>query len=182
MAGPPLNTTHYGATKKIVFLDPLKQIKEGKIGYSYQFPGSSDEKLARAFKKDFKSEDFGWRGRFCPQILWFKFDDAKVPAGLTFLPSQWKTLHEYVTKWQFVASKDSSCNESSPWEVICEDLSGTHFNNTIQGKGCFAGKEVQTKYPCFGIRVLEGVHEPYEYSDFFIITNINVYEKVAGYD
>jgi len=185
MAGAPLNTPHYGATKKIEILEPLKQIKQGKIKFTYQFDGTAfgDKGLARAFKEDFSYEYFGWGAGKCPQMLWCEFDDWKVPAGITFLPCQGdKGWH--VTKWQFVASKDSICNKNSPWEVICEDLSGTGYKGSKQGKGCFAGKEVQEKYRCIGIRVLEGNYDfgKYYTNDDFIITNINMYEKVAGYN
>jgi len=188
MAGAPLNTPHYGATKKIEILEPLKQIKQGKIKYTYQnnMAGYGDYGLARAFEKDFSNMYFGWWAIKCPQMLWCQFDDPKVPAGVTFLPCQSSKCdkHLHVTKWQFVASKDSICNENSPWVVICEDLSGTGFKGTHQGKGCFAGKEVQEKYRCIGIRVLEGNYDfgKYYTNDDFIITNINMYEKVAGYN
>jgi len=171
----------------IKFVDPLKQIKQGKIRYTYQDNGSyyGDEGLARAFEKDFSADDFGWYARECPQMLWCQFDDAKVPGGITFLPSQvkqWATL-AHVTKWQFLASKDSKCNQDSTWEVICEDLSGTVYGNIRAEKGCFAGEKIQEKYKCFGIRILEaeselGKHDTY---DDFIITNINMYEKTSGY-
>jgi len=188
MAGAPLNTPHYGATKKIEILEPLKQIKQGKIKYTYQSrdSGYGDKGLARAFKKDFSNEYFGWFAMNCPQMLWCEFDDPKVPAGITFLPSQnsGDANQFHVTKWQFVASKDYICNKNSPWEVICEDLSGTGYKGSKQGKGCFAGKEVQEKYRCIGIRVLEGNYDfgKYYTNDDFIITNINMYEKVAGYN
>jgi len=186
MAGAPLNTPHYGATKKIEILEPLKQIKQGKIKFTYQDKAVGDKGLARAFKKDFSDEQFGWYAFDCPQMLWCEFDDAKVPAGVTFLPSQDQAQANYrhVTKWQFVASKDYICNKNSPWEVICEDLSGTGYKGSKQGKGCFAGKEVQEKYRCIGIRVLEGNYDfgKYYTNDDFIITNINMYEKVAGYN
>merc|ERR1719334_945241 len=117
---------------------------------------------------------YGWHAWKCPQMLWCQFDYEKVPAGITFLPSQfWDGVdpsnHWHVTKWQFVASMgmDSSCDENSPWEVICEDLSGTKYKNKSQGKGCFAGKEVQAKYRCFGIRVLEGIRGPRGVQDGF---------------
>jgi len=184
MAGPPSNVTRYGGTKKIEFFNPLKQIKQGKIKYTYQYYG--DEALARAFKKDYSDERFGWDAWSGPHMLWCLFDEWKVPAGITFLPSQ---LHAHsnryqVTKWQFVASKDSMCNQRSTWDVICEDLSGTGFSSRRVVKGCFAGKEVQEKYRCIGIRVLEGDWDLGNYygDDEFIITNINMYEKVAGYN
>merc|ERR1712136_278981 len=186
MAGAPLNTPHYGATKKIEFPNPLKQIKQGKIRYTYQAGGEyGDEGLARAFKKDLTHDNFGWYASECPQMLWCEFDDAKVPAGITFLPSQNHNVvnEKQVTKWQFVASKDSMCNQRSPWEVICEDLSGTGHKGRRQPKGCFDGKEIQEKYRCLGIRVLAGEWEfrKYDTDDWFIITNIIMYEKVAGH-
>jgi len=187
MAGAPLNTPHYGATIKIEFPNPLKQIKQGKIRYTYQDDrsGYGDKGLARAFKKDYSPDSFGWSAWLCPQMLWCLFDEGKVPAGVTFLPSQGpgSANHYHVTGWQFVASKDSSCTKNSPWEVICEDLSGTGYRSRVQGKKCFAGKEVQEKYRCFGIRVLEGKADPKRYNshDQFIITNIIMYEKVSGY-
>jgi len=191
MAGPPLNTPHYGATKKIEFFNPLKQIKQGKIKYTYQhkYEPYGDKGLARAFKTDFSDEQFGWFGYKCPQMLWCQFDDPKVPAGVTFLPSQSSDLANqfHVTKWQFVASKDYICNERSPWKVICEDLSGTGYMGKDQGKVCFAGEEIQEKYRCIGIRVLEGKFILGKYvsgavDDEFMITNIIMYEKVAGYN
>jgi len=190
-AAPAPKTTsaprHFGGIKRIVFDDPLKQIKQGKIRYSYQDNGSyyGDEGLAKAFEKDFSADEFGWYARECPQLLWCKFDDAKVPGGITFLPSQvkqWATLI-HVTKWQFLASKDSKCNQDATWEVICEDLSGTVDGNIRAEKGCFAGEKIQEKYKCFGIRVLEAESEvgKYDTYDDFILTNINMYEKTSGY-
>jgi len=175
---------HYSGSKKIHFDDPYKLIQEGKIGASYS--GRSYHDLARAFKKDFSDADFGWAGLECPQILWCRFDEPKVPAGVTFLPVQAKAQANdwHVTKWQFVSSKDSKCNQNSAWEVICEDLSGTGFVRKTASKGCFAGKEVQEKYKCFGIRVLEGMSHVGKYNsgDEFQITNINMYEKIDGFN
>merc|ERR1712126_127059 len=184
MAGPPSNVTRYGGTKKIEFFNPLKQIKQGKIKYTYS--DFSDEQLARAFKKDFSDEEFGWAAMKCPQLLWCKFDDPKVPAGITFLPSQDSSdpYLSQVTKWQFVASKDSMCNQHSTWEIICEDLSGTAFSSFRDTKWCFAGEKMQEKHKCFGIRVLAAKYnlEKYNAEDKFIITNINMYEKQPGYN
>jgi len=178
------NAYHYGGTKKINFDDPLKLVQEGKIGVSYNLGDA--HYIARAFKKDFSDADFGWDANNCPQTLWCRFDDAKVPAGVTFFPTQLRSWanQRHVTKWQFVASFDSDCNQNSAWEVICEDLSGSLFTHKTGSKGCFAGKEVQEKYKCFGIRVLEGFDYPDKYNsdDWFEITNINMYEKIAGYD
>jgi len=178
------NAYHYGGTKKINFDDPLKLVQEGKIGVSYNLGDA--HYIARAFKKDFSDADFGWGALYCPQMLWCRFDDSKVPSGVTFLPVQAKAqANQYhVTKWQFVASIDSKCNQNSTWEVICEDMSGTGYRGRWASKGCFAGKEVQEKYKCFGIRVLEGMQNPGKYNSYdqFQITNINMYEKIDGYN
>jgi len=187
MATNVKSSVHYGGTKKIVFHNPLSQIKRGKIRYTFQSPkyNYGQQGLARAFGEDFSDEDFGWYAFKCPQMLWCEFNDSKVPAGITFLPSQ---LHAdvngwQVTKWQFVASKDSICNQFSTWEVICEDLSGTAFSSRRDAKGCFAGEKMQEKHRCFGIRVLAGKLKPkYDTDDKFIITNINMYEKQPGYN
>merc|ERR1711915_1051923 len=82
------NAYHYGGSKKIHFDDPYKLIQEGKIGFSYS--GRSAHDVARAFIKDFIDADFGWDASYCPQILWCRFDDSKVPSGITFLPVQAK--------------------------------------------------------------------------------------------
>jgi len=178
------NAYHYGGTKKIHFDDPLKLIKEGKIGVTHQY--NDAKHLARAFKEDFSDDDFGWVSKKCPQMLWCRFDDSKVPAGITFLPVQAKAQANefHVTKWQFVSSKDSKCNQNSTWEVICEDLSGSVFKGRWARKGCFAGKEIQEQFKCFGIRVIEGVRHPGKYNsvDTFQLTNINMYEKIAVFN
>jgi len=165
--------------KKVVFVDPLSQIEEGKIGYSLRC--LDDMYLAEAFIEFFENAYFGWLARDCPQMLWWQFDDAKVPAGLTFLGDQDQdpfSEHDFlVTKWQFLASKDSKCNQYSTWEVICEDLSG--IGNKRVRKKCYSGEEMQEKYKCFGFRVLEAKSEHYELDAFFV-TNIIMYEKTAG--
>merc|ERR1712136_264 len=179
-----VGANRYGGIKRIQFVDPLKQIKEGKINATWY--SVDDEFFARAFKKDFSNEAFGWWADECPQMLWCKFDDAKVPAGVTFLPTQWSEDNNkyHVTKWQFLASVDSQCNQYSAWDVICEDLSGKGYSGKTKEKGCFAGKEIQEKYKCFGIQVLEGTYAlgKYDSRDDFWITNINMYEKAAGYN
>jgi len=182
MVGPASSTTRYGGSKKIQIINPLKLIKEGKIGYTSK--NGCDACLARAFKEDFSDEDFGWTTFHCPQMLWCQFDEMKIPAGLTFRPIQTGQNEFHVTKWQFVATKDSKCNKTATWKVICEDLSGALFKGKWSIKACFAGEEVQEKYKCFGIRVLEGnaASGKYDSTDTFQITNIIMYEKTAGYN
>jgi len=186
IAGSPTNSTHYIGIKRIKFVEPLKLIQEGKIRYTPSRSWYTNKQIARAFKKDFSNQDFGWYASECPQMIWSKFDEAKVPAGVTFLPSQahWHVNKYHVTKWQFLASKDSKCNQDATWEVICEDLSGTGFSSRQAEKGCFAGEDIQEKYKCFGIRILESkeYHGKYDTDDNFVITNINMYEKTAGYN
>merc|ERR1711915_51158 len=165
-----LEANHYGGIKRIVFDDPLKLIQEGKIQVTHE--GFHDENilLAKAFKKDFSDQSFGWWSGYegCPQMLWSKFDVEKVPAGVTFLPVQASRFHNkyHVTKWQFLASMDPHCNQYSGWDVICEDLSGKGFSGIRREKGGFAGKEIQEKYKCFGIQVLEGQYELGKYVTF----------------
>merc|ERR1712126_26992 len=83
-----VEANHYGGIKKIVFDDPLKLVQEGKIKATSYYWADDAKFFARAFKKDFSAEDFGWEAYDCPQMLWCEFDDAKVPAGITFRPSQ----------------------------------------------------------------------------------------------
>jgi len=165
--------------KKVVFVDPVKMIIEGKIGYTKHYGGASS--LGRAFLEDYREDSRnGWSSDTCPQMLWWIFDNAKVPKGLSFLSAQDKfgAKNYNVTKWQFLASKDAKCNQHSTWEVICEDLSDTNYKGKRIRKKCFAGDEMQERYKCFGFRVLKGRYALDPRYDDFRVTNIIMWERV----
>lgn len=176
-------SVHFGGMKRILF----KNGTNGRIGTSYH--AWSKDKLLNAFQEQHTSDDegSGWCSQDCPQLVWYQFNEAKVPAGVSFRSYQVKGDFNFygfhVNKWQFIASKDPNCNTYSPWTTICQDLSGENFVDRFTPKECYAADDVQEKYYCFGIRVLKGT----DYvdatknlevdDDRFALTFIHMWEK-----
>ena len=97
-----------------------------------------------------------------PQSLSCRYDfrNAFVPARVSFRPrlSDGCGVSGYwcgATKWQFIGSNDEKCGRYSKWTVLCEDLSGKHFERMGQSKYCTVD-DAQTKaFRCLGISVLD---------------------------
>ena len=58
-------------------------------------------------------------------------------------------------KWQFIATNDEVCDENSAWTILCEDLSGKHFESEWQTKYCVADPSINEEFRCVGISVLD---------------------------
>ena len=85
----------------------------------------------------------------------FPQEKAFVPAEVTFRTRQDAHIVYGPTKWQFVATNDQTCNENAAWAILCEDLSGNGFKNQGDIKFCSVPFQLQKKFRCLGIRVLQ---------------------------
>ena len=64
------------------------------------------------------------------------------------------------TKWEFVGSNDSPCNQFSAWTVLCDDYSGKNYTNASSIKFCDV-EGVTNGFRCLGISVLDTACQPH---------------------
>ena len=104
---------------------------------------ASGQSLSRTFPYEFKTPIVPGRVSFRP-----RHDDGCGATGY------WCGA----TKWQFIGTNDATCGENSAWTVLCEDLSGRHFERMRQSKYCTVEKRMK-KFKCLGISVLDSSYE-----------------------
>ena len=95
-----------------------------------------------------------------PHLIWYEFKTPFVPGRVSFRPRVSAGCGDTgfwcgATKWQFIGTNDDSCDENSAWTVLCEDLSGRHFERQTQSKYCTVNKSGRKSFKCLGISVLD---------------------------
>ena len=99
-----------------------------------------------------------------PHLIWYSFGKPFVPGRISFGPSPndgHKNQYWFgATKWQFIGTNDKVCDEKSAWTILCEDLSGKHFEWMMQNKYCVVENK-WVKYKCLGISALESSYPDY---------------------
>ena len=95
-----------------------------------------------------------------PHLIWYEFKSPIVPGRVSFRPWDGTGCGSTgywcgATKWQFIGTNDEICDEYSAWTILCEDLSGKHFERSRQSKYCEVGIEIKGAFKCLGISVLD---------------------------
>ena len=95
-----------------------------------------------------------------PHLIWYDFKSPIVPGRVSFRPRHDTACGNAgywcgATKWQFIGTNDEICDEYSAWTILCEDLSGKHFERSRQSKYCEVGIEIKGAFKCLGISVLD---------------------------
>jgi len=95
-----------------------------------------------------------------PHLIWYEFKSPVLPGRVSFRPRHDTGCGNAgywcgATKWQFIGTNDEICDENSAWTVLCEDLSGRHFERPRQSKYCEVGTEIKGAFKCLGISVLD---------------------------
>jgi len=175
-------------------LDPfprttLKQVQftGGTAGASSVYDTSGRYSAANAFLRDSdvywnSGRDATGNGAYIktpfPHLLWYEFPTAFIPGRVSFRPCPVKDCvpeHHWAgaRKWQFIATNDAVCDENSAWTILCEDLSGKHFESEWQTKYCVADPNVNEEFRCVGISVLDGSYPR------SVISGVRMWEKIV---
>jgi len=99
-----------------------------------------------------------------PHLVWYKFASPIVPGRVSFRPRHDSGCGSTgywcgATKWQFIGTNDEICDEYSAWTILCEDLSGKHFERPRQSKYCEVERNVIGAFKCLGISVLDSSYD-----------------------
>jgi len=103
-----------------------------------------------------------------PHHIWYDFVERRVfPKRVLFhkdvkdnLARKEKYKDNGPTKWEFVGSNDSPCNQFSAWTVLCDDYSGKNYTNASSIKFCDV-EGVTNGFRCLGISVLNTACQPH---------------------
>lgn len=115
-----------------------------------------------------------------PHLIWYSFKAPFTPGRISFRPNQVSECGKNgywcgATKWQFIGSNDEDCDQYSAWTILCEDLSGKHFERKTQSKYCTVDPSVKIKFKCLGISVLDASYPGYSCVS---INGIRMWERV----
>jgi len=99
-------------------------------------------------------------GQPFPHLIWYDFRAGFVPARVSFRPRMTVGCGDTgywcgATKWQFIGTNDEKCDRYSKWTILCQDLSGKHFERHGQSKYCTVNEGQKKAYRCLGISVLD---------------------------
>jgi len=99
-----------------------------------------------------------------PHLIWYDFRNAFVPGRVSFRPRMSAGCGDAgywcgASKWQFIGTNDEKCNRYSKWTVLCQDLSGKHFERYGQSKYCVVGESQRKAFRCLGISVLDSSYQ-----------------------
>lgn len=156
---------------------PSRVLKElqfvgGTVGSSSVISEGSAEAADHAFQRT--TNQFWHSGRDSkgrgdpvipfPHLIWYEFKSPVLPGRVSFRPRHDTGCGAAgywcgATKWQFIGTNDEICDENSAWTILCEDLSGRHFERPRQSKYCEVGREVKGAFRCLGISVLDSSYQ-----------------------
>ena len=158
----------------------LREVKfvEGKAGASIRStaPEHSPE---NAFKRDVKTK---WQSGHnatggggihypFPHLIWYDFGERQIaPARVAITAGG---IAGGPIKWEFIGSDDETCEENSPWTVLCGEWSGEEYPSESQIKFCDV-TSTSAFFRCLGINVLETPCGSYELVQ---LSNIRMWEN-----
>ena len=115
----------------------------------------------------------------------YEFKDAVLPGRVSFRPRHDSGCGVEgfwcgATKWQFIGSNDAVCDENAAWTILCEDLSGRHFERPGESKYCEVERSVKGAFRCLGISVLDSSYDGI-YSGVSV-SGIRMWKRVEEFD
>jgi len=167
------------------------EFKDGTPGASSIYYDSSAWYPANAFKKsnaywhsgrDSKGNGDGYP---FPHMIWYDFRHPILPGRISFRPRKdacGDNNDGYwcgATKWQFIGSNDQTCAENSKWTILCEDLSGKHFERSSSSKYCTVSTGLRKKFRCLGISVLDS---SYKQNSEVSVSGVRIWQRVDELD
>jgi secreted trypsin-like serine protease len=115
-----------------------------------------------------------------PLYLWYDFEKPFRPADISFRPQPGppRRFDDEVTKFQFIGTNDKTCNKNSSWTVLCEDLSGKPFANSLETHFCLVKDSDYTTFRCLGLRILASYTRHKYYIGYASVSNIRMWERI----
>jgi len=111
-----------------------------------------------------------------PVMIWYDFKTRSIkPAEVSIQPAQSGGATQGApSSWQLVGSNDVHCDDDSAWTVLCEDLSDRKWRNYWEVRYCRVKPEMNEKFRCMGLRVLNNQRS----DGWTSLRNIRLWERV----